>query len=317
MANDSSKKILRSVTLEQAAREELRYIKGRMDGNIKSLLTPWRKFNIASMNGIEWGSIITIAGMSGSGKTAILNELETGLFERNPDEDFAVLSFNFEMAARRLIGRKISKAMNRTVKQLYSADLEQTDMNFQLKDYNAAVEYLKTIKNVPVSYVDIPGTVQEIVNTVEHFSLLPENQYKGILVTLDHSILVKKFGEQTVLQVLYELAAAFNELKKRIKASFIIVSQLNRGIENVERIQNKNLHFPMKSDVFGADALYQYSDVFMITHRPDILKLSQYGPSDWPVKDLIYWHYLKVRDGDPLVAKMKNLLKYNQVIDFD
>jgi replicative DNA helicase len=318
MANDLSNRKLPFITLEEAARQELRYIKGRMEGNIKSLLTPWKKFNIASMNGIEWGSIITIAGMSGSGKTAILNELETGLFERNPDENFAVLSFNFEMAARRLVGRKISKAMNFTVKQMYNADLEQPHRNFTADNYNQAVEYLKSIKDVPVYYVDIPGTVQEIVNTIEHFAMgIPENQYKGILVTLDHSILVKKFGEQTTLQILYELAAAFNELKKKIKASFIIVSQLNRGIENVERIQNKNLHFPMKSDVFGADALYQYSDVFMITHRPDILKLQTYGPEDWDVKDLIYWHYLKVRDGDPLVAKMKNLLKYNQVIDFD
>jgi len=128
---------------------------------------------------------------------------------------------------------------------------------------------------------------------------------------------VKKFGDQNMLDVLYELAAMFNEMKKKIKSSYVIVSQLNRGIENVERIQNKNLHFPMKSDVFGADALYQYSDVFMITHRPDMLKLPAYGPNDWDVKDLIYWHYLKVRDGDPIVAKMKNLLKYNQVVDFD
>lgn len=318
MEKDSSEKKLPFITLEQAARDELRYIKGRMDGNIKSLLTPWNKFNIASMNGIEWGSIITVAGMSGSGKTAILNELETGLFEKNPHENFAVLSFNFEMAARRLIGRKISKAMNRTVKQMYNADLVETERNFNLHDYNAAVEYLKTIKDSPVYYVDIPGTVKQIVRTVEHFAMeVPENQYKGILVTLDHSILVKKFGEQSTLDILYDLAAAFNELKKKIKSSFVIVSQLNRGIENVERIQNKNLHFPMKSDVFGADALYQYSDVFMITHRPDMLKLQAYGPNDWEVSDVIYWHYLKVRDGDPLVAKMKNLLKYNRVVDFD
>ena len=318
MPSDSSNKKLSIITLEDAANQELRYIKGRMEGNIKSLLTPWNKFNIASMNGIEWGSIITVAGMSGSGKTAILNELETGLFEKNPQENFAVLSFNFEMAARRLVGRKISKAMNYTVKQMYGADLEQPHRNFTRDNYDQAAAYVNSIKNVPVYYVDIPGTVQEIVNTIEHFTMQrPENQYRGVLVTLDHSILVKKFGEQTTLQILYELAAAFNELKKRIKASFVIVSQLNRGIENVERIQNKNLHFPMKSDVFGADALYQYSDVFMITHRPDMLKLETYGPSDWDVKDLIYWHYLKVRDGDPLVAKMKNLLKYNQVIDFD
>ena len=317
MASDLSDKKLKFISLEQAAREELRYVKGRMNGNIKSLLTPWKKFNIASMNGIEWGSITTIAGMSGSGKTAILNELETGLFKLNPTENFAVLSFNFEMAARRLIGRKISKAMNVTVKQMYNADLEAPHRNFKLKDYNDAVAFLKTIKDVPVSYVDIPGTVQEIRNTIEHFAMIPQNLEKGILVTLDHSILVKKFGEQNMLDVLYELAAMFNELKKIIKSSYVIVSQLNRGIENVERIQNKNLHFPMKSDVFGADALYQYSDVFMITHRPDMLKLPTYGPSDWDVKDTVYFHYLKVRDSDPIVAKMRNLLKYNQILDWD
>ena len=81
---DQSSKILPYLSLEEAARKELRYIKGRMTNEIKSIKTPWKKFNKAGMNGLEWGSIVTIAGMSGSGKTAILNELETGLFELNP-----------------------------------------------------------------------------------------------------------------------------------------------------------------------------------------------------------------------------------------
>lgn len=318
MNRDGAVRTLPFITIEKAARQELNYIKGRMDGNINSLLTPWRKFNQASMNGIEWGSIITVAGMSGSGKTAILNELETGLFEMNPNEKFAVLSFNFEMMARRLVGRKISKSLNITVKQMYNADLEETSRNLSEAQYQKAIEYARSIRDTPVWYVDIPGTVPEIRNTIEHFAMnMPENKDRGILVSLDHSILVKKFGEQSTLDVLYSLAAMFNEMKKKIKSSYVIVSQLNRAIESVERKQNKNLHFPQKSDVFGADALYQYSDIFMITHRPDILKLRTYGPDEEPVDDLIYWHYLKTRDGDPFVAKMKNLLKYNRVIDFD
>lgn len=314
---EKSSKVLPFITIEEAARQELRYIKGRLDGQIKSLKTPWEKFNKASMDGIEWGSIITIAGMSGSGKTAILNELETGLFDMNPKENFAVLSFNFEMIARRLVGRKISKGLNMSIKQMYSADIENKNANIKEQDYQRAVEYAKEIIKRPVWYVDIPGTVQEIRNTIEHFGIqMEENLDRGILVTLDHSILVKKFGEQNQLETLYELAAMFNELKKKIKSSYVIVSQLNRGIENVERMQNKNLQYPQKSDVFGADALYQYSDVFMITHRPDMLNLRTYGPDDLPVKDAIYWHYLKTRDGAPFVAKMRNLLHVNQVKDW-
>ena len=97
----------------------------------------------------------------------------------------------------------------------------------------------------------------------------------------------------------------------------VIVSQLNRGIENVDRIQNKNLHYPQKSDVFGADALYQYSDIFLVTHRPEMLNLRAYGPSDLEVKDVVYWHFLKLREGEPFIAKMRNNLKYNQILDFD
>lgn len=315
---EKSSKTLPFISIKDAARSELNYIRGRMNGNIKSLKTPWKKFNKASMNGIEWGSIITIAGMSGSGKTAILNELETGLFEMNSDEKFAVLSFNFEMIARRLVGRKISKGLNMTVKQLYSADLDQTDRNIDEDTYQRAVDYTKRIIDTPVWYVDIPGTVQEIKNTIERFGIqMQENLGRGILVTLDHSILVKKFGEQNQLDTLYELAAMFNEMKKKLKSSYVIVSQLNRSIETVERIQNKSLHYPQKSDVFGADALYQYSDVFMISHRPEMLNIRAYGPQDLPVDGIVYWHYLKTRDGEPFVAKMRNLLHVNQIKDFD
>lgn len=317
MAEQSSK-VLPFIPIKDAARQELRYIKGRLDGHIKSLKTPWSSFNKAGMDGVEWGSIITVAGMSGSGKTAILNELETGLFQLNPNEKFAVLSFNFEMVARRLVGRKISKGLSKTVKQLYSADLLQKERNISHDEYSKAVEFTKEIVDAPVWYVDIPGTVQEIKNTIEYFAMqIPENLDRGILVTLDHSILVKKLGEQNQLETLYELAAMFNEMKKKIKSSYVIVSQLNRNIENVERIQNKNLHYPQKSDVFGADALYQYSDVFMITHRPEMLNIRTYGQLDLPVEGLIYWHYIKTRDGDPFVGKMRNLLHINQVRDFD
>ena len=130
----SNKRNLIIKPLGVAAAEELSYMQGRMDKTHTSLKTCWKKFNQVSMDGIEWGSIITIAGMSGSGKTAILNELETSLFVHNPNEKFAVLSFNFEMLARRLIGRKISSHLNKSVKQLYSADLEETDKNLTKED---------------------------------------------------------------------------------------------------------------------------------------------------------------------------------------
>jgi len=51
--------------IKTAANEALHYIKGRKDGNIKSLATPWEKYNQVCMGGIEWQTIHTIAGISG------------------------------------------------------------------------------------------------------------------------------------------------------------------------------------------------------------------------------------------------------------
>ena len=106
-----------------------------------------------------------------------------------------------------------------------------------------------------------------------------------------------------------------DSLKKKIKSSYLILSQLNRAIESPERKLNPDLHFPQKSDVFGADALFQYSDLVIIPHRPEMLGITQYGPYGWAVKDLIYFHYIKVRSGEPIVAKMINDLKHNRILE--
>lgn len=316
MDKNSYNSPLKIRTFEEAAKEEMRYIKGRMDGSIKSLRTGWKKFNQVSMNGIEWGNIITIAGLSGSGKTTMLNELETMLFEYNPEEEFVVLSFNFEMLARRLVGRKLSKHLEKPVKDLYSANIENLKGNITKKEFESAQDYFRTISKItPVYYVDMPGTAEEIEETILKFSKQPDIKGKGILITLDHSILVKKSPKKNQQESLYDLSFTFNKLKKQIKSAFIIVSQLNRSIEDKERKLNPELHFPCKADIFGADALYQYSDMVIVPHRPEMLGISQYGPYGLPVKDIIYMHYLKVRDGEPCFAKMINDLKHNRILE--
>ena len=302
--------------ISKAAAEELQYMKGRQDGSIKSLKTPWKKMNMATMNGLEWGSINVIGGMSGSGKTAILNELETGLFDQNPNEDFVVLSFNFEMLARRLVGRKISKKLGRSVKQLYSADFESPEYNLTREDYITAEAYCRDeLSKFPIYYVDLSGNVNQIVSTITDFALNGLGRGKSIVVTLDHSLLVKQLKGQDERQALYALGAAFNDLKKKLPVIFVIVSQLNRSIESVERIENVDLHYPQKSDVFGADALYQYSDLFMITHRPEMLNIALYGPNKLPVEGYVYWHFIKTRDGEPFIGQMLNNLKHNKIVE--
>lgn len=301
-------------TISKAVDEEIEYIEKRFLGQEKSLLTPWAKFNKASMNGIEFGTIITIAGVSGHAKTTIVNLLETGLFDCNPDINFSVLSFNFEMASRRLVGRKFSNKTKKSVKQLYSADKDNPIDQSVIDDLK---KIGNDLRKYHIWYADMPGTADEIGEAILAFSQLEENQDRRFIVTLDHSILVKKSLGGDERSTLVDLASMFNKIKKILPVSFIILSQLNGNIEMPDRRDNPMLHYPTKSDVFGSSALYMFSDLVLISHIPEKLKIREYGPERIPTKDVIFWHFDKVREGEPFIAKMWNNLKHNEIRDWE
>ena len=304
---------LQYTSIKKAAFDAVQYIDDRRKGLIKSLRTPWSKYNHVSMDGIEWNTIHTIAGMSGSGKTAIINQLETELFKLNPDEKFAVLSFNFEMLARQLVSRKFSSALNTTTRKLHSG-IE----GYNLSDaaYYKVLSTSKELTQYPIWYVEMPGNVELIKNTIEHFAAQEENKERGVVVMLDHTILVRGRAGEMERIVLVELMVMANALKKKYKIAFVFLSQLNREIEHADRATEPSQQFPKKKDLFGGDSVYMFSDLVMVSMNPQQLGLETYGPKAWPTGDALFWHFLKVREGKPCIAKMKNELMYNRVVDY-
>jgi replicative DNA helicase len=107
------------------------------------------------------------------------------------------------------------------------------------------------------------------------------------------------------------------EAKKRLKITFIQVSQLNRNIEDTSRLTNRDLQYPQRSDLMGSDTLYQASDYVIVLHRPELLSIREYGPYKLPTKDMIYMHILKHREGEPKILTFENNLKYNRIEEFD
>src|SRR3990167_8568935 len=116
MGEEKERKYLEYRPIRDSVIEAVQYIGDRKDGSIKSLKTPWDSLNRASMNGLVWYDIVGIGGMSGSGKTAICSQLESGLVELNSYQPISVLSFNFEMLARNLVTRKLATELNLSTK---------------------------------------------------------------------------------------------------------------------------------------------------------------------------------------------------------
>ena len=65
-------------------------------------------------------------------------------------------------------------------------------------------------------------------------------------------------------------------------------------------------NFVKDSDVFGADALLQFTDILIGINRPAKYGLPFYGPDKIPVDlDTLAVHFLKVRNGEPCLTLFK------------
>jgi replicative DNA helicase len=313
--NSSNAKSLTYKHISRSTDDILTYIDNRRKGIVKSLKTRWEKFNKVCMGGIEPNVIISIAGISGSGKSSLANSLETDLIDLNPKEDIVVLSFNFEMLASRQVGRKLSYKLTKTTAELYSASPEGGTITDQ--EYDSIVKESDKIKWYPIYYVDSPGTVDEIRETIMQFSELPQVKDKWLVIILDHTLLTKGKTGESEREILTHLQRLFMEIKKYNRNTIIQLSQMNREIENIERINNQSLHFPTRRDIFGSDSLFQASDYVVVIHRPELLGIKAYGINNWPVKDKIYMHILKNREGEPKILSFINNLRFNRIDEYN
>lgn len=305
-----SSKTLSFRHISTATNEAVEYIRKRKNHEIQSLRTRWNKFNKSCMGGIEPNTIYTIVGISGSGKSSFVNTLETDLIDLNSNQDVIVLNFSFEMLSSRQVGRKISSKLRQTTAELYSANNELTD------DLLDRVEQTsQQIKSYPIYYVDTPGTVEDIASTINYFYETKAKDKKFVII-LDHTLLVEGQNRESALQVISELQKLFIKVKKLPNTTIIQLSQMNRNIENPERINNPSMHYPMRSDISSADTIFHASDYVICIHRPELLNIQQYGSNRLLVKNKVYLHILKNRDaGECTILEFDNDLKYNNLIE--
>jgi replicative DNA helicase len=301
--------------------DSLHYLKGRMDGIIKSIKTPWVKFNDATTDGLEWHSMTVIGGRPGSGKTLIKDQIIREAFTLNPDIEFRVLEFQFEMLARTSAIRQYSSVLGKSYKYLCSADGKLSE-----QDLATCYAYAKEQVRFPIDIVEEPITVSELKQTVTdymntHAVKNDDGQYefKKTIVTLDHSLLLKKAPfEKDKFDTLYSLGEAITELKRKYPIAFIILTQLNRGIDNPERNEDgKYGNYILESDIFGADALLQHADTLIGINRPGKQKIRYYGPDKYIIDDdkILVMHFLKCRNGDTRMSFFRAQFEKMKIVE--
>lgn len=292
------------------AQEAIDYIKARKEHSIESLKTRWNKLNNVCMGGIESNIVMTVTGISASGKSSFINELQTDLIDLNPDKDIFILNFSFEMVGFRQVGRTLSNKLRKTTSELYSSYVDLDD-----KTFGEIVNVSNQLKKYQIYFVDDPGTPSEIGNTIiAVYNKYIKNKNKYFVILLDHTLLVKRNG--STLETMQELEEILIKVKKLPLTSVIQLAQMNRNIEDPSRINNMLLHYPMRSDLSSSDSIFQASDYVLVIHRPETLNIQEYGPNRLPTKNKVYIHLLKNRDaGKPCILEFENDLAYNNLIE--
>ena len=297
-------------SMREVAQEAVSYIAGRREHSIVSLRTRWEKLNKQCMGGIEPNTVYTIAGISGSGKSSIVNSITTDLIDLNPDEDIIILNFSLEMVGFRQVGRTLSNKLRKTTSTLYSSETDLDDETFK-----RVIAVSNQLKEYPIYFVDSPTTPMQVEQIVRDFyGKYVKGTGKHFVITYDHALLTKQIG--SVIETISELERVFIQLKKLPMTSIIQIAQMNRNIEAPERINNPSSHYPMRSDLSSSDAIFQASDYVLVMHRPEILNITEYGPNRLPTANKVYMHMLKNRDaGRPCILEFENDLMYNNLIE--
>lgn len=292
------------------AQEAINYIAGRREHSIVSLKTRWKKFNKQCMGGIEPNTVYTIAGISGSGKSSFANEICFDIIDLNPGEDIIILLFSLEMVGFRQVGRTLSSKLRKTTSTLYSSETDLDDDTFK-----KVVTVSNQLKEYPIYFVDNPTTPMEAETIIKLFyDKYVKGTSKHFVIMYDHALLTKPIG--STIETMQELERVFISSKKYPMTSIVQLAQMNRNIESPERINNPLSHYPMRSDISSADALFQASDYVIVIHRPEILGIQEYGPSHLPTQNKVYLHILKNRDaGKPCILEFENDLAYNNLIE--
>ena len=299
---------LKPVSERDALRKALLKMKARRSGELKSLKSSWPKFNDAFCDGLEWRTITVVGARPGTGKTLFMEQLISDIIEENKDHKFRVLKFQFEMLDETNGIRKLSLNTASDYNTLMSKG-EPVDKDLYLK---CIQYYEQTAETDVIDVVYDPCTVDEMCATIHYYMEAHKDEdgnYTNALVTIDHSALLKVGkGQRDKFEVLYALGEALTYMKKHYPVAFLVLSQLNRNIDNPDRSKDGDYgNYVLDSDLFGADALLQHADVVLGINKPAIRKIRFYGPERFIVndEDLLAFHFLKSRNGTTRLSFFK------------
>lgn len=316
-------RILKPTTTEEAVEKAKNLIIREREGKQLGLKVRWEKVNRSNRKYFRFKQVYLLAGLSGSGKSYLANEIMNDFLDvKGLNKDFVgkplILYFCYEMPAEdeviRSLGSKIKISYNRILSAEW--DTESQDYNeMTAQELDLAFEVLDGIAGRPLYFFETAGNLWEMEATCHHYKKLHPD--RDLIVMLDHTLLSEKLVEKTDIDLMANTGKTVMRIKKSLSAMVIMLGQLNNNIENYVRISDPLGHYPIKSDIYAMAQLYNACDTVIVVHQPANLKIVYYGVEKYPTKDLIHWLVLKARFGKTGSVWLENRLDEGTIVEKD
>lgn len=286
-SQENSKGISEFRHIKDAVAKSINEVKNAKDGKRVVFPTKWPRLNKQLLGGLQPGKMYVIAGRPGVGKSAFSNQLLFDLLDQNKSAPIVVLYWTFEMPDYQQIMRAASNDANLKFSQLYSVDKPLEDA--ELSRFETAA---KKYENYPIYFCSIPQNMNKIKETNNKVAM--KYPYHTIVNLLDHSRLILG-SEDSELQKLNTVSKACMWMQSKMGSITILLSQLNRNIE--QEFRAKNQYQPLLTDLFGGDSIGQDAHVVIMLQRPyDLYGITDKYCGEDPI-NLLACHIEKNRDG--------------------
>lgn len=317
-------------TRDESYAKTLKYLTGRLRGEITSVKTPWSKINSISADGLEMHTSIAFCSRPGGGKTVLLEQFCREIHELNPDKKLRVLKFQLEMHDQTVNIREFSSVLQKSYGYMVSAEdwpkvnnwgqvvgKEKLSKEDLLECWNYVQNKTKkTPEGLPLYPEDVihkAPTVEELEAIIDDYMQTykqgvdkdGKNIYTETIIGIDHARLIRRKGGQSETDMLYELGPMLNRKKGEYPIIIVLLNHLKREINSDARCEpSKYGNYIRDEDVFGGDSVFQNFDIIVGIDRPSLRQINKYGPSSYIIEDeyVLVFHFLKVRNGTPGIS---------------
>jgi len=245
---DSLKKIDEYVGLTMDKLQEL----SNRQGDLIGLSSGFKAID-GITQGLQEEDLIVIAGRPSMGKTSLAMNIAENVAK---NEDGCVAVFSLEMSSQSLTARMMASMAAISQQNVKSANL--TDRQWEKIARQSA-----KLKELDI-YIDDTANISPVEIRAKSRRLSKQYRDRGglNLVVIDYIQLMQMPGKNdNRVNELSDISRALKGLAKEVKAPVIVLSQLNRG---VEQRPNKR---PQMSDLRDSGAIEQDADLIFMLYR--------------------------------------------------